>query len=160
MRCQLKNWNCTMLLALCMCSCFSCAHHIDRSEQPAAAARQVSPPLVHTPPVSPSRCRIIGTVLEVSSRDSATSAFSVSVVVRIDSILGYGSSFGMPLVPGTPIHLRIASFAQNTGAVSGTSVPAGFAVGSVLQGEIERASVEDDGSAAQNYMMYEGVIVR
>ena len=63
--------------------------------------------------VAPQRCRIVGTLVGINQEllkegNGPCSKVPCRGVVRIDSILGYGSSFGNPLAIGQRVNIHFA----------------------------------------------------
>jgi hypothetical protein len=63
--------------------------------------------------VAPQRCRIVGTLVEINPEllkegNGPCTKFPCRGIVRIDSILGYGSAFGNPLAIGQRVNVHFA----------------------------------------------------
>jgi hypothetical protein len=141
---------CFMLLSL------SCSHRLERAEQSSAFAQSV--PHSQASSISPSRCSILGTVVE---SDTLITRPYPLCLVRIDSVLGYGSSFSMPLSTGQNVHVYIVSFARDPARAPADSLghPVIFA-GSKLKGELERNAVDGGGDNGKlNFTMYDAVVI-
>lgn len=148
---------CAVLIALLLVTLFSCAHKTERADNEGRHA--VMPPRATSVPVAPNRCRLICTLVNADTIDFSP---AMTCRVRIDSVLGYGSSFGMPLYPGGMITLRIASIAdaQSPADASadrtlpgGTMHPIRITSGTVLGGDVERNSVDENGGGSDFSMI-------
>jgi hypothetical protein len=117
--------------------------------QPVPHARQSS--------IAPSRCRILGTVVE---SDTLITRPYPLCLVRIDSVLGYGSSFGMPLSEGQNVQVYIVAFARDPARAPADTLghPVIFA-GSKLKGELEWNAVEGGDNGKLNFTMYDAVVI-
>lgn len=78
-----------------------------------SGARFAHPPVQQSPSLPPNTCRFAGTIITVlppeSGRDDGPcSKVPCTADVRVDSILGYGSSFPYPLAAGTVVRIRFA----------------------------------------------------
>lgn len=144
-----------ILAAWCLLSCLSCGHRIDRAESYGSDPESL--PHAQASPISPSRCRIRGTVIE---SDTLITRPHPLCLVRIDSVLGYGSSFGMPLSPGQNVHVSIISFTRDAArAPADTSGHPVIFAGSKLKGELERNAIDGDGDGTLNFTMYEAFVI-
>jgi hypothetical protein len=61
--------------------------------------------------VAPNKCRMVATVMAIDStleKDGPCSKAPCRGIVRVDSIIGYGSAFGSPIAVNTEIEVRFA----------------------------------------------------
>jgi hypothetical protein len=117
-----------------------------RSTTPQAQVRrQPFPPAL--PPVSldPDVCRIIGTVISVDSIRANRSASDpcskapCEALVRVDSVLSYGSSFPLPLSSGQMVHTHFTFTLAPTAEVLPSVKPGypGASAGSVIRTDLK-----------------------
>jgi hypothetical protein len=105
------------------------------------------------------QCRIRATVVNITAVDTLGTAPGIWCRVRVDSILGYGSSFGLPLHEGSVITVRCATYGSQSVSNPAEALWRHIAAGSVIMGNTERNSVDDDG-ADVNFTLYDIVIIQ
>lgn len=97
------------------------------------------------PPLPPSICRIVGTVVSVdsvlmpaSSGDPCSKA-PCGALVRVDSVLGYGAAFPQPLTPGETVHIRFTFALGPTATFLPSVSPAfpGLTIGARFKADME-----------------------
>jgi len=93
-----------ILLAGCLSSCCGSKD---------TATRFPNQPVQQSPSLPPNACRFAGTIISVlppeSGRDDGPcSKVPCTAQVRVDTILGYGSSFPYPVAAGTVVTIRFA----------------------------------------------------
>ncbi|HTP12598.1 MAG TPA: hypothetical protein VMM37_03185 [Bacteroidota bacterium] len=110
--------------------------------------------------IAPGRCRIVGTIISVDPTLEATGPCAKApcrAVVRVDSILGYGSAFGTPMPVHGHVPVRFAfTLAPTTEDVfpTMTSRLPGLSVGSSFRTDIEsRAEMSPEGNRS-SYVIY------
>ena len=109
-----------------------------------STSKTVTLPKPQSPSLPPNACRIAGTITAVLPADSVAGNAPCGKVpceadVRVDSILGYGSSFPYPLAAGTIVRMRFAYTLAPTAAMfPGTpDLPQGLKSGDAFRGVME-----------------------
>ncbi len=110
--------------------------------------------------IAPGKCRIVGTVVAIDpSLESGgpCSKAPCRAVVRVDSILGYGSAFGNPLALQAQIPVRFAFTLERTSKdlfPNMTDQYPGLAIGSRFQTDIESAVEMQSAGGRSSYTVY------
>ena len=146
---------CTALLAIFLLAGFlpSCGPSKE------STAKTVTLPTPKSPSLPPNACRIAGTITAVHPADSAGEHGPCGKVpceadVRVDSILGYGSSFPYPLAAGTVVRMRFAYTLAPTAAMfPGTpELPQALKLGDAFHGVMESGEgLAPKGASAPKY---------
>ena len=125
----------------------------DRGKPDAYASRVSS--------ISPGHCRIVGTLVGIDSTLSQAGPCSKAPcvgLVRIDSVLGYGSAFGRPLARGTEIDVHFAfTLAPTTSDLfpNMTRRLPGLQVGSQFGADVEARNEPGMGGYRVSYLIQE-----
>jgi len=109
--------------------------------------------------VPPNHCRIVGTILSITGTlktaqaDDPLSKVPCLAVVRIDSILGYGSAFTDPLAVGNEISVLFQFTLSPTKDIFPTLQQhyPGLMVGSVLRADLEEIIADEQQKKTLQY---------
>jgi hypothetical protein len=107
-------------------------------------AKTVTLTVPQSPSLPPNACRIVGTIMTVLAPAASTEPGPCGKVpcqadVRVDSILGYGSSFPYPLAAGAIVRMRFSyTLAPTTAMFPGTAdLPKAMTAGDAFSGVME-----------------------
>ncbi|MBI3006266.1 MAG: hypothetical protein HYY49_12750 [Ignavibacteriales bacterium] len=107
--------------------------------------------------ISVGKCRLIGTVVSIDNQmmspdtKSPCAQAPCRAIVRVDSILGYGSGFGAPLAVGQEMPMHFAFTLNSTKELfkdMAVQLP-GLKVGSRFQADVGGTGSEERGSDAR-----------
>lgn len=144
-------------------SLFACSAQTDktvRNEQTGNQGYRQSIPPQHSA-IAPGRCRILGTLVGVDSTLEGGGPCSKAPCrgfVRVDSILGYGSAFGKPLVVTKVVNVRFAfTLAATTKDLFPTMTERlpGLEVGARFQADLESQNEIGSGGRNTSYAIQE-----
>jgi len=145
---QLAGGFCMAFLIL---SCRSSQDQVKKEEAPS----QTQKPADVGPGVPPGHCRIVGTVISISTALSAKtedpcSKASCVASIKVDEILGYGSAFTSPLSKGKEIQVRFTFTLAPSKEMYPQMSPSlpGLVLGSRFQADLSAGdmSMSDDAS--------------
>ncbi len=132
------------LVAVLIASCSS-----SRQEQSAAETSEKEKAMVSEGQrIPPNHCRVVATIVSVKSdlkgaseKDPCGKAPCMAVV-KIDSVIGYGSAFGTSLMPGKEVEVRFTLTLSPTKEILPEVTPAlpGLTVGSSFEANIRSAA--------------------
>ncbi len=129
----------------------SCSNNSDRSED-------------RTTKVSTGEARILGTVMDIQAEldtlrpDSPCGKVPCNTIVRIDSIIGYGASFGKPLIPQSEISLKFMFTTEKTTDELFPNLKEsypGISINSKFSGDIQQVKSYETGKEIITYRIYE-----
>ncbi len=109
--------------------------------------------------IAPGKCRMIGTLVAIDStleRSGPCSKAPCKGIVRVDSILGYGSAFGNPIAVNGQLEVRFAfTVAPTTSGLfpNVTQVLPGLQLGTKFQTDIESQNEPSIGERRSSYVI-------
>jgi hypothetical protein len=110
----IRHMKARLLIVFVAASCMAaCSAQVDKSVQEKNQRQQSNqvPIADQQTRIAPGRCRIVGTIVSIDStldEKGPCSRAPCRAIVRVDSILGYGSSFGNPIALSKQISVRFA----------------------------------------------------
>jgi hypothetical protein len=134
------------LLSLVMLACLAgCSAHTENSVQKDHRQQRENPNpnSDQQSRIAPGRCRIVGTLMEIDSTLENGGPCSMAPcrgIVRVDSVLGYGAAFGIPIAVHERVNVRFAfTLAPTTKALFPTMTEElpGLQVGARFQTDLE-----------------------
>ena len=111
--------------------------------------------------IAPGKCRIVGTLVAIDSameQSGPCSKAPCRAIVRIDSILGYGSAFGSPLALNKQIAIRFGfTLAPTTKELfpNMTNRLPGLEIGSKFQSDLESQNEMRSAGTQSWYLVYD-----
>jgi len=117
--------------------------------------------------ITPNTSRLVATVVSVDSlwrstnQNDPCSRVPCRAIIRIDSVLGYGSVFNRPLAPGESLSVQFGFTLHPTRELFPDLKQryGPLVVGSIIKAEVQESRVYDQQKDQQVYMIY-GVDVR
>jgi hypothetical protein len=150
-----------IVLAFALAGCSHQSRNAVKEEKQSSGMAGSRPAMDQRVNVAPQRCRIVATILAIDNEllkqgDSPCAKVPCNASARVDSILGYGSSFGNPLAIGETIMLHFAfTLSPNTKEFFPTmseNYP-GLVIGSQFSAEIE-SQPEVNSPARRQFIVY------
>jgi len=101
-----------IILLVVLACCMACSAQTDKTMRDERQQRpNIKPTVERQTQIAPGRCRIVGTLVEIDSTLDTGGPCSKAPcrgIVRVDSILGYGSAFGNPISLNAKINVKFA----------------------------------------------------
>ncbi len=149
-----------IVAASCMTACSARVDKTTRSENKEQQVHQ-APIADQHDHIAPGRCRIVGTVMSIDStleEGGPCSEAPCRAIVRVDSVLGYGSAFGNPIAVTVQIPVRFAfTLAPTTKDLfpNMTERLPGLQVGAKFQTDLEARKEMGMGERHVSYLIQE-----
>jgi hypothetical protein len=146
-------------VAMALAGLAACASQTDKSVR--QETQKLRPISEQGERIAPGKCRIVGTIVAIDSTMEATGPCSKApcrAVVRVDSVLGYGSAFGNPVALQGQIPVRFAfTLAPTTKDLfpNMTDRFPGLALGSRFQTDLESAVEMKSTGGRPWYLVYD-----
>ena len=150
------------LIAIVVASCLlACSAKVDKSTQGENQRQHVQqmPIADQQSHIAPGHCRIVGTIVSIDStleERGPCSKAPCRAIVRVDSVLGYGSAFGNPIAVGAQIPVRLAfTLAPTTKELfpNMTERLPGLKVGAKFQTDLEARNEMGTGERRSSYLI-------
>jgi hypothetical protein len=151
-----KGW---ISIVLMLCVVMShCGRSLQDNQRTQRSSEQKSPSFFPET-IPPNHCRIVGTILSIAGTlktaqaDDPLSKVPCLAVVRIDSILGYGSAFTNPLAVGNEISVLFQFTLNPTKDIFPTLQQhyPGLTVGSVFRTDLEEVMADEQQKKTLQY---------
>jgi len=144
----------TVMVSLCATLAASCSTPRDAKDQ--MTIPTPSPPI----PLPPNTCRLKATIVNVLPVSGTTAGDPCSTApcladVRVDSVLGYGSSFPAPLSAGNVIRLRFTFTLAPTKAMfpSMQNIPAALQSGDSFTAVLQAFETVSSAAATERFIV-------